>query len=113
LTQQLHTGAKVARIWRGRVPSSRADEYQKYLYEAGIRPLQRTALAVEVLREDRDEETEFITISYWENVEAMSKFAGPDARRIHHLNRDPEFLIEMPRSVQILEIIHTACLPVR
>ena len=94
----------IARIWRGRVKRERADEYAKYLYEAGIRPLEEKALGVEQLREDREEETEFVTVSYWESVEAMSRFAGKDPRKIHHLPRDPEFLIEVPTSVQVLEI---------
>jgi len=34
----------------------------------------------------------------------MSRFAGDDPRQIHHLDRDPEFLIELPTSVQVLEI---------
>jgi hypothetical protein len=34
----------------------------------------------------------------------MSVFAGDDPSRIHHLERDAEFLIELPESVQILEI---------
>ena len=34
----------------------------------------------------------------------MSRFAGPDPRRIHNLPRDPEFLIEPPTSVQVLHI---------
>ena len=37
--------------------------------------------------------------------EAMSRFAGPDPRRIHHLERDAEFLIELPIGVQVLEIV--------
>jgi hypothetical protein len=94
----------IARIWRGRTTKAKADEYAAYLYEAGIRPLEEKALAVQQLREDRESETEFVTISYWENVEAMSRFAGKDPRRIHHLPRDEEFLIELPKSVQVLEI---------
>ncbi|WP_119388661.1 hypothetical protein [Taklimakanibacter lacteus] len=94
----------IARIWRGRVAAARADEYARYLYEAGIRPLEEKALGVEQLREDRATESEFITISYWENIEAMSRFAGKDPRKIHHLPRDPEFLIELPETVQILAI---------
>ena len=94
----------IARIWRGRTKAARADEYAKYLYEVGIRPLEEKALAVELLRKDRAGETEFVTTSYWESVEAMSRFAGKDPRRIHHLPRDPEFLIELPQSVQVLEI---------
>jgi hypothetical protein len=95
----------IARIWRGRVPRAKADEYARYNYEAGIRPLEQKALGVQSLREDRARESEFITISYWESVEAMARFTGSDPRKIHHLARDPEFLIELPTSVQILEII--------
>jgi heme-degrading monooxygenase HmoA len=95
----------IARIWRGRVPADKADEYARYNYEAGIKPLEEKALGVQSLREDRDGESEFITISYWESVEAMARFTGSDPRQIHHLDRDPEFLIELPQSVQILRII--------
>ena len=95
----------IARIWRGRTTAARADEYARYLYEHGIRPLEEKALGVQMLREDRATESEFVTISYWESVEAMSRFAGSDPRRIHHLERDPEFLIELPSGVQVLEIV--------
>ncbi len=98
------TKPTIARIWRGRTARSRADEYAKYLYEAGIKPLEEKALAVQQLREDRETESEFVTISYWENVEAMARFTGADPRQIHNLPRDGEFLIELPKSVQILEI---------
>src|SRR4051794_33352661 len=94
----------IARIWRGRTRPDRADEYEAYNYEAGIRPLIDMALGVQTFREDREGETEFVTISYWENLDAMSRFAGDDPTRIHHLERDAEFLIELPRSVQILRI---------
>ena len=96
---------RIARVWRGRVRRERADEYEQYLYEVGIRPLEEKALGVESLREDRETESEFVTISYWESVDAMSRFAGKDPRKIHHLPRDPEFLIELPEAVQILEIL--------
>lgn len=101
------TKPRIARIWRGRVPRARADEYATYLYEHGIRPLEEKALGVQLFREDRAAESEFVTVSYWESVEAMSRFAGRDPRRIHHLERDPEFLIELPEGVQVLEIVAT------
>jgi heme-degrading monooxygenase HmoA len=95
----------IARIWRGRTSRAKADEYEKYLYQHGIKPLEEKALGVQLLREDRQGETEFVTISYWESVEAMSRFAGPDPRRIHHLPRDAEFLLELPQGVQVLSIV--------
>lgn len=94
----------IARIWRGRVSAARVDEYASYLYEHGIRPLEEKALGVQLFREDREADSEFVTISYWESIEAMSRFAGKDPTRIHHLPRDPEFLIELPKTVQILAI---------
>ena len=95
----------IARIWRGRTTAAKADEYARYLYEHGIRPLEEKALGVQLLREDRASESELVTISYWESVEAMSRFAGSEPRRIHHLERDAEFLVELPSGVQVLEIV--------
>ncbi|HEX9747055.1 MAG TPA: hypothetical protein VGB86_01490 [Methylomirabilota bacterium] len=105
MNKQANPRPTIARIWRGRTTAARADEYARYLYEHGIRPLEAKALGVQLLREDCATESEFVTISYWESVEAMSRFAGPDPRRIHHLERDPEFLIELPSGVQILDIV--------
>jgi heme-degrading monooxygenase HmoA len=97
---------RFARIWRGRVPRSKADAYQGYWLANGVKPLQaKGALGVQMLREDRDTETEFVTISYWESLQAMG--GGPDPSRTHHLDRDPEFLIELPERVQILTILET------
>ena len=55
---------RIARIWRGRTVSAKADEYARYLYEHGIRPLEEKALGVQLFREDRTTESEFVTISY-------------------------------------------------
>ncbi len=96
---------EIARVWRGRTRPEAADEYERYNYEVGIRPLIEKALGVQTFREDRPMETEFVTISYWDSIEAMSAFAGDDPRAIHHLERDLEFLIELPKEVQILRLL--------
>ena len=97
--------ARIARIWRGRTTRAKADDYAEYLRRHGVAPLQEKALGVQMFREDRATDSEFVTISYWESIEAMSRFAGPDPRRIHHLPRDAEYLIELPDGVQVLEIV--------
>ena len=96
--------AKIVRIWRGRTLPNIADEYEAYNFETGIKPLIDKALWVQTFREDRDDETEFMTISYWESVEAMSRFTGSDPRRIHHLPRDKDYLIELPEKVEVFEL---------
>jgi hypothetical protein len=100
-----HERPTIARIWRGRTRRERADEYEHYIYEVGIKPLIEKALGVQNFREDRETESEFMTISYWESVEAMTRFTGGDPGQIHHLPRDEEFLIELPHSVQVLRIL--------
>ena len=105
------TQPRIARIWRGRTTRERADEYAAYLYEHGIRPLAEKALGVQLFREDRETESEFVTISYWESVPAMARFTGGDPYRVHHLDRDREFLIELPERVQVLDTValHGRC----
>ena len=97
-------GPRIIRIWRGRTKPELADAYEEYNYEVGVKPLIRTAMGVQTLREDRDEESHFVTISYWESVEAMSRFTGSNPNQVHHLPRDAEFLIELPKRVEIYRI---------
>ena len=97
----------IARVWRGRTRPEVADAYEAYNYEAGIRPLIEKAMGVQTFREDREDAVEFVTISYWADFDAMAAFTGADPDAIHHLERDPEFLIELPKSVQILGIRHS------
>ena len=94
----------IARIWRGRTLPDRADAYERYNYEVGIKPLIEKALGVQTFREDAPTHAEFVTISYWGSVEAMAAFTGGDPNSIHHLDRDKEFLIELPKGVQVLRI---------
>ena len=94
----------VARIWRGRTRLDVADEYEAYNYDVGVKPLIEKAKAVQTFRKDGEREAEFMTISYWESVEAMGTFTGGDPARIHHLPRDKDFLLELPESVEILHL---------
>src|SRR5262245_16149622 len=99
-------GARFVRIWRGRATREKADAYERYWLANGTAPLQaRGALRVEMLREDGDTETEFVTLSYWDSIEAMTGGRSGDPHRTHHLERDAEFLIELPERVQILRVL--------
>lgn len=99
-------GAKYARIWRGRTARENADAYQRYWLETGTAPLtEKGAVSVEMLREDRAAESEFVTISWWRSIEEMAP--GDDPYAVHHLPRDREFLLELPERVQILTLLET------
>ncbi|WP_349263385.1 hypothetical protein [Steroidobacter sp.] len=97
--------ATIARIWRGRTRREIADEYEAYLLAEGIPPLRTTALGVQLFREDRQGETWFTTISYWADIESMTAFTKGSPTKVHHLDRDPELLIELPDRIQIHRIL--------
>jgi heme-degrading monooxygenase HmoA len=96
----------IARIWRGRTRREDADAYAVYLAAEGLRDMERHgALGVQMFRENQGEATEFMAITYWESFDTMAAWAGDDPLQVRHLPRDPEFLIEMPERVQVLEIV--------
>lgn len=106
---QAQPKARFARIWRGQTSRDKADEYQAYWLENGVKPLKnRGALNVQMLRDDGAIETEFVTISLWETMEAMTGGRGGDPTLTHHLARDPEFLLELPTRVQVLKILESS-----
>src|SRR5262249_2200600 len=95
-----------ARVWRGRPRPQEAHEYERYWRgKCGQPPLQRGARGGRMLREDHESYCEFVTISYWDSIEAMG--AGADPNRTHHLPHDHEFLIDMSERVQILTVLET------
>lgn len=97
----------VAREWRGRVATARADEYHAYLLQgvAKIRSIPGS-LGVEVMRRDETGAVEFVVISYWESRKAIEAYAGPDIEKPHHLPKDREFLLELPTRVLHYEVTH-------
>lgn len=99
------TTPTIARIWRGRTKPENADAYEAYNRAEGVPPLEKTALGVQLLREDRQEETWFTTISYWADMEAMTAFTKGDPETVHHLPRDAELLIDLPERIQIHRIL--------
>jgi hypothetical protein len=99
------TKPTIARIWRGRTRREIADRYESYLRAEGIPPLEKTALGVQLFREDRDGETWFTTTSYWTDVDAMTAFTQGEPTKVHHLERDSEFLIELPQRIEIHRVV--------
>jgi len=99
------TQPTIARIWRGRTLPEIADAYEAYIRAEGIPPLEKTALGVQLFREDREQESWFTTISYWSEFAAMTAFTKGEPTKVHHLARDAEFLVELPERIEIHRIL--------
>jgi len=99
--------AAIARIWHGRTPTAKAEEYFGYLNEAGIKKIEAIAgnLGVQVFRRTTGEVTEFTVISYWVSRDAIRQFAGDDIEKTHNLPKDPEYLLELEPTVKHYEVM--------
>lgn len=95
---------RIVRVWRGSTATSRADDYEAYLYAEGLPDLKKHAVGVLMLRRDRTNESDFVVMSFWKDIPSMSSFAGSDPEKIRHLERDEEFLTFLPEAVEIFEV---------
>jgi heme-degrading monooxygenase HmoA len=107
-------GTIVAREWKGRVAPPRAEEYYRYLLGgvAKIRSIPGN-LGVQVMRRDEAGAVEFTVISYWESREAIKAYAGQDIEKPHHLPKDRELLLELPKRVLHYDVTYTDLAQVR
>ena len=98
----------IGRIWTGRTRAEVADEYLKYLYEEGVLPVEAKpgCLGMQLFRRIKDDVAEFTTISYWRSMEDMQQMHadGGDLLRVAHLDKDPDYLLELPEFVEITEL---------
>jgi heme-degrading monooxygenase HmoA len=101
------TAHPVARIWHGRVPAAKAAEYQRYLYESGVKALKAIPKnqGVQMLRRDDGQTTEFMVVSYWPDRDAIHAYAGADIEKVHQLPRDPEFLVDPETLVKHFDVV--------
>jgi heme-degrading monooxygenase HmoA len=99
----------IARVWEGRTSPARADEYEKYLMDAGVPRITSASgnLGVQILRRPTTQAVEFVVISYWESREAIKKLVGQDIEKAFSLPRDSEFLLEPMTTVRHYQIAYS------
>jgi heme-degrading monooxygenase HmoA len=91
----------IARLWHGRVPSSKAEAYRAFLNARAI-PDYRSIpgnLSVHVLERREGDVTHFITLTFWEGLDAIRAFAGEDLERAKYYPEDAGFLLEFEPGV--------------
>src|SRR5271154_390694 len=70
----------IARHWRGWTKPRDADAYEKLLSEKVLPELKNIEgyRGGYVLRHNRSDEVEFVVINFFDSLEAVQRFAGPD-----------------------------------
>jgi heme-degrading monooxygenase HmoA len=97
----------IARIWHGRVPAAKADDYFAYLQRTGLADYRATpgCSGVLVLRRTEDDTTHFTITTLWESFEAIRRFAGDDPERARYYPEDDAYLLEREERVRHEDVL--------
>ena len=91
----------IARIWRGATRRADGDAYAEYMNATGVPGYRDTPgnRAAVMLRRDVDDRCEFVMLSLWDSMEAITSFAGDDPEVAVFYPEDDRYLIERELTV--------------
>jgi heme-degrading monooxygenase HmoA len=89
-------GGMIARTWRGWTKTEDADAYVEYLMGTGMKEYRETPgnRAAYILRRAEGGRTEFVTLTFWDSMDAIKGFAGEEVERAVFYPEDGRFLFD-------------------
>jgi heme-degrading monooxygenase HmoA len=97
----------IARMWHGRVPTSKAQAYREFLNERAI-PDYRSVegnLSVHILERTEGAVTHFITLTFWKDLDSIKAFAGDEVETAKYYPEDGDYLLEFEPNVVHYEVV--------
>jgi len=93
----------IARIWQGRTRPGMGEAYMSYLEGTGLTEYKATKGFTDVLVLTRKigDETEYVLVTLWENMDAVRGFAGPDPERAVYYPEDDRYFAEDQRTPHV------------
>jgi heme-degrading monooxygenase HmoA len=97
----------IVRIWHGVTAAAKADEYLDYLWATGVPDYRGTEgnRGVYFLRRIEDDRAHFLTVSFWESIEAIKRFAGSNPEIARYYPEDEVFLLDFEPTVEHYEVL--------
>ena len=99
----------ILRRWRGAVRPEDAEAYLAHQSRTGVRDYRDTPgnLGVVVLRRPVGELVEVVTLSWWESMDDVRRFAGDDPEVAVFYPGDDDLLVEKDAHVDHHEVVDT------
>jgi hypothetical protein len=97
----------IARIWHGVVPVSKSAEYLECMRTVALPGYLATEgnLGGWCLHRNEGETTHFEMLTFWDDIDAIKRFAGDDYSLAKYYDFDPNYLIEMEPHVRHWEVL--------
>jgi heme-degrading monooxygenase HmoA len=100
----------VVRMWHGRVRTSVAQAYREFTNRRAI-PDYRSVpgnISVHILERQEGDITHFVTLTFWEDREAIRAFAGEPIDRAKYYPEDKDYLLEFEPTVVHYDVVGQA-----
>jgi heme-degrading monooxygenase HmoA len=93
LTQHSEATGMIARIWQARTRPGMGKAYYKYLEETGLKEYQATEglKKVLVLTREVGDQTEYVLVTLWDDMDAVRRFAGPEPEKAVYYPEDDRY----------------------
>jgi len=100
----------IVRQWHGRVPKQKAAQYREFLQRRAVPDYRSVAgnLSVHLLERPDGGIVHFVTLTFWENMDAIRAFAGADVDVAKYYPEDRDFLLEFEPTVTHYEVVGEA-----
>ena len=98
----------IARIWHGRTTAGKADDYVDYVKRTGIdsyRSIEGNR-GQYILRKIEDDVADFTVLSFWDSMDAVRAFAGPEPEKPVYYPEDEDYLLELEDKVDHYEVVY-------
>ena len=91
----------ITRMWHGRTRPEQAEEYLEFLKRSGIPDYKKVPgnLSVQVWRRKEKDVCHFWTVTTWDDVDSIKKFAGENYEKARYYPEDKQFLLEFEPGV--------------
>ena len=96
----------IARIWHGMVPISKGEEYLDLMRRIALPDYLATQgnRAAWCLYRTEGDVTHFEMLTFWDDTDAIKRFAGDDYSMAKYFDFDSNYLIEMEARVRHYEV---------
>ncbi|MBA4053786.1 MAG: antibiotic biosynthesis monooxygenase [Marivirga sp.] len=98
----------IARVWHGRTPVSKSEDYKKFLLEVAVKDYKNTEglIGIEFLHKLENDEAHFTLITFWPSIEIIKNFAGDDFEKAKYYPEDADFLLEFEERVEHHQVFY-------
>lgn len=95
----------ITRIWHGHTRAEHADEYLQFLIDTGVPDYKSVEgnLSVEIWRRIEGDVCHFWTVTKWDGLPSIRKFAGDELVKAKYYPDDSKYLLEFEPTVQHYE----------